>query len=270
MAGFDWTPLLQIVVFFVFVIYIVVPIVTAFTLRNAAEPNLIPFDIDDPDLPQEVAGFFHQTVKALSRVGFEPVQAFALTGQVTRAKAVLLLLVNRTTRDMAYVRTFFGTTGVGITLKSKDVAFSSRLADGTVIGTSNGKAFGAFKRRPNYQSIRFPTVSDPERLYRLHQAFVDRHAGGQGKILRLDEEFGGDAHAFQRASIIEEIESQVEASRLYKSPDGKAYWPTWSGAFLMTWGQAPPVKQLRQIVYNFRSARLLRELECESPRLSES
>lgn len=266
MDPFDPTRLLELVFVLVFWFYVVTPIVVAFTSRVAAEPDLVPFDINDPALPADVAAYYRKTLKALTQVGFEPVQAFAVSGHVRRVKAIALVLVNRTTRDTAWVHAFYATTGVGLTLKPKNVGFSSRFSDGTVISTTNTRLLPAFKLPPNHRSIRFPMVSDADRLYRLHQALADEYTTGGGKILRLDEEFGGDALAFQRASETEACESQVECGRYYKSRDGNAYLPTWNGAYLMTWGMLPPIKQIRKIAHTIAATRLLRKLESHQSR----
>jgi hypothetical protein len=263
---FDPAGLLEVAFVLAVWFYVVTPILIAFTSRVAADPDLVPFDIDDPALPADVAAYYGKTVKALSRIGFEPVEAFAISRHVRRVKAIVLILVNRTTRDTAWVSAFYATTGAGLTLKSKSVAFSSRFSDGTAISTSNIHLLPSFKRPRNRRSIRFPMVSDPDRLYRLHQALADEHTTGGGKVLRLDEEFGGDALAFQRASLIEECESQVECGRYYKSRDGKAYLPTWNGAYLMTWGLLPPIKQIRNIAHTLAATRLLRKLESHQSR----
>src|SRR5712692_11607489 len=104
------SPLLYILGAGLFVLllpYVVGPLLIRRTLKLSAEPRLIPFALDHPSLPPEVARDFDTVTEQLRPAGFEPVAGLALPGQVPNVRSILLLLANRTARDAALVSAMY-------------------------------------------------------------------------------------------------------------------------------------------------------------------
>jgi hypothetical protein len=265
MELFDhWYTIVLIVVGAVLLIpYVLGPILIRFTLRQSAEPEIVPFDVDDPELPDKVATYFRRVSEALEPLGFDVVAAMALPKQVPRVKAVLLMLANRTSKDAALASVLYAQQPDGTQVHNAFVEYVARFRDGTLVQTNNSKELNAFAPRPDQITTQFPMVRVAGRLYRLHQAMVERHGGTGRKILRLDEEFHGDAVAYLAQSLVEELDSQIETGYMYRSRQEPAYWPTWKGAFLMTWGQLWPFKAIRRARRDRKARQLMAELQEE-------
>jgi hypothetical protein len=255
-------PLLWIGLFLILIIYVGGPVMIRMTLKQAAEPEVIPFPLDHPSLPTEVARAFHTVTEQLRPEGFEPVAALALPRQMANVKAILLLLANRKARDIALATTIYGAAPGATPTLVAYVEFVSHFRDGTVVATNNTATAGVFGPRPTHTMGRFPWVQDVRRLYELHRALVARHGTGD-KRLRLDEEFHGDACAAMARSLIEELEAQIPTGYLYLSPEEKVYRATWKGAFLMTWKLLWPMKAIRQKQRERQARRLMAQLDGE-------
>ncbi len=238
------------------------PLLIRWTMKHAAEPRLIPFPLDHPSLPPEVARDFQTVTDALRPDGFEPVAGLALSNQVPRVKAIVLLLANRPARALVAGMAVFGENAAGPPRRVFSVEFVTRFRDGTAVSTSNSSEPTVFAPRPRRTTGRFPVFRDASRLYRLHQELVARAGGGQ-KVLRLDEEFGGDARATLAASMIEELEDQVQTGYLYLSPREKLYRPTCKGALLMTWKLLWPFKTIQRRRVARTARRLMTEFGIE-------
>jgi hypothetical protein len=242
--------------------YVGGPLLIHRTLKMAAEPRLIPFALDHPSLPPEVARDFDTVTEQLRPAGFEPVAGLALPGQVPNVRSILLLLANRPARDAALASVMYADNPTGPPRRVSYVEFVSAFRDGTVVLTNNAPQRGTFGPRPTHTVVRFPAVQEADALYRLHQALVERHPGGI-KRLRLDEEFGGDAQAWMAASMGEEMEAQHKTGYLYLSQQEQVYRPTLKGAFLMTWKLMWPATAIRRRRDERQAAQFLAELNAQ-------
>ncbi|MEZ6068906.1 MAG: hypothetical protein R3C10_01275 [Pirellulales bacterium] len=109
-----------------------------------------------------------------------------------------------------------------------------------------------------------PWLEASDKLYRAHCAVCRWIASGKGKLLRLDEEFAGNASEYITRVIVEELEAVRQAGYLrlvetkcessisdqqnpYQSPSEtcSAYVLTFKGAYLMTWKELWPIRPLR-------------------------
>jgi hypothetical protein len=59
------------------------------------------------------------------------------------------------------------------------IFFRSQAADGTFVVTANGRVRMRFPRRPGFDTMVFPDVSDPSTLFALHRFRVTERAAGQ-------------------------------------------------------------------------------------------
>jgi hypothetical protein len=237
------------------------PILIRVTMRQAAEPELHTFDPNDPLLPLQVAVHFRRVRAALEPAGFEVVEGMALPDQTPRVKAVLLLLVHRPNKVVAFATAIYGEIRGESTLQTAYIEFVSCYRDGTVVQTNNTHPLSAFAPRPHITSIRLPMIRKPDRLYKLHQAAAKRHDESLGRVLRLEDEFRGDAVAYLARTMVEELEAQIETGYMYLAPGENVYRPTWKGAFLMTWGLIWPFSAIRRARRDANARQLLKELD---------
>ena len=63
------------------------------------------------------------------------------------------------------------------------------------------------------------------------------------------------------AEMIDSYEQQVKKGILQKNADGDAYYPTFPGAFKMTWGLLPPMNWLRKSAIKKQSQELLAAMQ---------
>jgi hypothetical protein len=244
----------------VVVLYVVAPVRIRFHLRHAARPRYVSFSLDDVTLPWDDIRDFEAVIDQLRPAGFEPVAVIALPRATLNIKSVQLYLANRRDKDLAGATAMYATTD-GITRRVNfHVWISSRFRDSAVVMVSNSTHVSSFPPRPGFTTGRFPGVRDAARLYRLQQAMVER-SGLTDKAFRLDEEFGGNAAAYQSASSFEELQDAARAGYMELSPEGDTYQPTWKGAFLMTWRQLWPAKLILLAAQDYRAYRLVAQLE---------
>jgi hypothetical protein len=240
------------------------PVLIRLTLKQAAEPRLMPFPLDDPTLPNAVAHAFQTVVERLRPAGFEPITGLGMPSQAPNVKALVMLLVNRQAKDIAVAAVMYartpGATPATSQLRTFYVELVSHFRNGSVVQTNNSSELTVFGPRPTHIVGRFPAVKDAGRLYRLHQGMVAR-SGLRDKVFRLDEEFGGEAAAAVAASMVEELKAQVKTGYMYLSAGEDAYRPTWKGAVLMTWKLLWPVKAIRRAARDRTARRLMAELE---------
>jgi hypothetical protein len=237
------------------------PVLIRLTMRQAAEPDLQTFEPNDPILPREVAGHFRRVTEALKPTGFEVVQGMALPNQTPRVQALVLLLVHRANKDAALATAIYAQTPEGTKLQTAYVEIVSRFQDESAVQTNNTEQLGAFPKRPKFTTTRLPMIRKADRLYRLHQALEKRHGSKERKILRVEDEFRGDAVAYLSRAMVEELEAQIETGYMYLSQNEGLYRPTWKGAFLMTWALLWPFSAMRRWLRDREAQRLLRELE---------
>jgi hypothetical protein len=247
-------------------VYVGGPVLVHSKLKQAADPRLIPFPVDHPDLPKDADRTFQSVIDQLRPAGFEPVTGLAMPDQTPNVKAIMLVLANRPAKDSAFVTIAYArvvTQGSAEwQKKSYSVEFVSNFRDGTAVHTTNTRTPAVMAPWPGHAMARFPDVQNARRLYRLHRGLVAR-APSPGQVFRVDEEFRGDAAAAVAASAVEQLEAQVPAGYMYLAPDEGVYRPTWKGAFLMTWRLLWPVTALRRTALDRRARRLMAELEAE-------
>jgi hypothetical protein len=236
-------------------------------LRQTAQPKFIPFPLDHPSLPAEVAKEFRTVIAQLRPAGFEPVTGLALPGQMSGVRSIVLLLANRPAQDVTMANVIYaGAAEAASLLRKSYVEFVSHFRDAKRLNTNNSCDLDVFPPWPVRTALQFPEVTDAGRLYRLHQALIARcHL--RSKVFRLDEEFQGDAAAAVAAWGVEVLVGQaVGSGYLYLSPSENVYRPTWKGAFLMSWKQMWPMKAIRRAAADRKARRLLAELEAKRVR----
>jgi hypothetical protein len=242
--------------------YILGPIMLRLNMTQDAHPEVVPFPIDHPDLPEPVRDHFDAVTVEMARVGFEPVAGLALPRQTPNVKAVILMFANRATKDAAIATAIYADK-LQPPLQTAYVEIVSRFRDGRIVQTNNSHQMGAFPEKEGITTTYLPSVPEADRLYRIHLAIGERAADNAVKVLRLDEDFRGDARAYLACGLREELERQIDTGYLFLDSANEVFRPTLKGAFLMCWAMLFPWKQLRFANRNRKEKRLLEELRVE-------
>jgi hypothetical protein len=265
LGDFSWTfwgtALGVIVALCILAPYVLLPVFIRSTFRQPAQPQLVAFDPNHPQLPPEVVGHFYRVRADLEPLGFETVAGLFLPGPLPNVRAVILLLVHRAAADAAIATAIYGDEVSGTRLQAAYVEICTRFRDRTFVQTNNSPEMGSFgDKRDKGTTVQFPMVADAARLYRLHRAMADRHAGGSGRSLPLCDEFGGDPVRYMASAITDELDDAVSLGYLYRTADG-TYRATWPGAFRMTWKELWPMKAVRRRRRQRKAEQLLAEIE---------
>lgn len=240
-----------------------IPLTLLHTVRHEVHPLIEPVDANEP-LPSVVSEHLAYVEDSLAEVGFQPEQTFLLPRAMPNLRTILMLLVNRSTNEVAIAVTMYTLAEGRWALQLQYVEFSTRLRSGRIIDTGNPRAIGSFPRRENSVTTHIPWIDDPLALYRVHEAIVTAQGDHSARELRLDTEFSGDAATCLQTGMHEELEAAREAGYLRLSSDGEYYRATVKGAYLMGWKQLPPFKGLIARHRHRQTRRLLAELGIEA------
>ncbi|HEX5106058.1 MAG TPA: hypothetical protein VFV87_19700 [Pirellulaceae bacterium] len=243
------------------------PVFIYFAHKQAARPELVPFTPGQTPLPANVDTYFSQTCWALDAEGFKIVTGMFLPKQIEHIVAGLVLVVNRQECDVAIVVAIHADPPGGMPFTQMHTEFVNRFRDGRLVQTANAQALSSFPPPANSVSSYLPSVQDPRRLYHIHKALVKQHASSE-KVLRLDEDFGGDAIRYAQFSLIEELNNACRVGFMRLDLAAGVYRPTIKGACLMTWQEIFPLKNVRLVRRRRRERRLLEELAYQVPELA--
>jgi hypothetical protein len=243
--------------------YIAGPFLVRQNVTNKVDPDLVPFPPDHPSLPADVADNFDIARQRLNESGFEAISGFGLPRQMPRVKAVLLLFANRATKEAAMATAIYADLPEGGKLKAFYIEVISLFRDGTLVQTNNCSVLGSFPRKAGVHTVQLPQVRDIGLLVRIHRVRTEPFGGISERKLRLDEEFRGDARAYLAACMREELERQIPTGYMFLSEAEGLFRPTWKGAFLMTWKQLFPFKQVRAALRDRKANALLAELKAQ-------
>jgi hypothetical protein len=238
--------------------YIGGPLLIYFSHRQTAQPNLVPFQPGSTPLPANVDQFFHATSWALAQQGFEIVTGMFLPSQIENVIVALIFLVNRQEKDGA-ICVAMHNNAPGMNQTMFHVEFVTRYRGGRVVQTNNAESLSAFPIPPECTNSYLPSVKDPVQLYRVHQAMCRLHGGGV-KIVKLDEQYAGDALRYMADAIVEELEAATKAGYMRLVAADGVYRPTAFGAIKMTYGELWPYKGVRLRWRAHRERELLAEL----------
>jgi hypothetical protein len=258
LAGLVATIGLSLVAIVAAIMYIGGPILIFFSHRQSARPNLVPFQPGATPLPANVDQYFHTTSWALAQQGFEIITGMFLPSQVENVIVALIFLVNRHEKDAA-ICVAMHNNAPGMSQTVFHLEFVTRYRDGRVVQTNNAANLNAFPIPPECTNSYLPSVQDPVQLYRVHQAICRRYGGGK-KIIKLDEQYAGDALRYMTDAIIEELEAATKAGYMRHLESEGIYRPTVLGAIKMTYGELWPYKGVRLRWRAYRERQLLTEL----------
>lgn len=243
--------------------FLLPPLLILATQKMAASPELFEYDAQATPPPPAIASYFERNAAGLQACGFRRLSSLALPNAVPNVRAVLELFVNDETLDVAMVTAIFGMAADGPPLQTRYVEFMSEFQahELRMIQTNNNLEVNAFAELPDMPTFRFPHVSDVPKLYRLHQALVERHAPRAAKKLTVLDDFRGDVIQYLQTKVLRECyQRQVATGYLRYDPDRDCFVPTFFGAYKMTWKVMWPGKPLIQMRFRHEGRRLEEDL----------
>lgn len=253
------TLLIGIAAFAVFM-YLVMPIVIRFNQKMGAAPQFQPVDL--ASVPQPAAQYLWACQQALEAEGFTTVSHLAWGNSAPNIFPLLTLFMNRTNQVKSIAGAFYVVSAEGAKLTTRYVEFITRYQNGDVLQTSNSKAFGTFQHGPEQKTLRLPDMENPHELYTVHCQRMELRRGDAIEMLPPP----GTEIAAQERRLVEDYDTQVKFGRLFLDRSAGVYRPTWQGAYLMTWSQLQPMKNMRQDQERRKTQATLKELEAASLR----
>ncbi len=242
------------ILLYVVFMYLITPIIIRFTQKMSAAPKFESVDL--ATLPDSAAQFLWSCQQALESEGFETVGHLSWQNSAPNLFPLLTLFMNRATQVKAVAAAIYVVTPQGAKLTTSYVEFISRYQDETVLGTSNAAVLGTYKHGPKQKSLRLPDVQSPAELYGIHRRRMAQIGGAIEPLPATGTEI-----TVQEQRMIEDFEEQVQFGRMYLDRTSNLYRPTWKGAYLMTWSQLQPMKNIRNSQEHRKSVASLKELE---------
>lgn len=240
------------------------PILIYCSQRFRRDMQLLEFDPASIPNSGLVTQFFDAAIEDMEKIGFEFLGEFALRDLVPGANAVVQLFRNVRTRESAMVSSVWGIVNGRVEQRVHYTEFICRFQDDRVrlIQTSNISRCSSFPDNPNELNHRLPHVKSTIDLYHYHERLMQRHDPGTHRVLRVDDEFHGDATEFLRqAVLIECFDAQIMTG--YLQPCDVGWRPTVFGAMIMTWKELWPMKSVLTAILRRRGRRLATELDNE-------
>lgn len=227
--------------------YVGAPLLVFATLRlktDAAWQHIAP-----EELPRPVFEYFGATAPALIAAGFEIRAYIKITGMLAGSPAPnhLALWCHPTRGQQA------GQFAIG---SKMNIEFSTVLADGFTLDTSNQHDTGAFAKRPGKDGFRAAT-QDIAQLYKAH--CYREHQLLKPGVPRFIPLVGEEPVKFLE-NMTRDLRAQCQMGDM-REASPSVFAPTLVGAFTMTWKQLPPWAQIRRIKSNAAWRKLAAEIE---------
>ena len=120
------------------------------------------------------------------------------------------------------------------------VVFLTERTAGPTLVTSNATIIAPFPPNPRFDTVWFPDVRDPAKLYALHGARVAQPGAGGPRRTTVA------SHPVDYQARLETAskEHMVRCGYWWLDEDNRVYRPTWKGAILMALRSLPPCRQL--------------------------
>lgn len=239
-------------------VYIGAPILIKFVQKMPAHPRFDP--IDPMTFPESVQHYFLDNTRALTSLGFEVAAYISMPNASPNVKGYLVMLVNRLTGDQAMVTAMYTTATSPPRLSASYVEFSTRYSSGESVDTMNSSVLNAFKKPAHVTRTQVPMVQDVTQLYRIHQWAIAKAQPRGQKVVHQP----GETIAFLGQVMIESYEGQAKFGRVFYDQKSDNYYPTWVGAFLMTWGLLWPMTAIRRSQMMSQARAVVNAFEAET------
>jgi hypothetical protein len=230
--------------------WIVAPIVVhrRQTMAMRPEPRFAGPEVLTPEIA-ELTGALVGQFKA---EGFEFAGNVYHANAVPGVRAVQVMLVNRSTKDIGVV---IGT--VGAKIRSLVFSVRSEFADGTSVATYSSRSIGVYPPNPGNDAVNFAWVMDAQTICEAHRRRLDQL--GKSAVPRVAPAPGQELEYVDR-EWQRESERYVELKYRYVEPSAGVLRFTWKGAILTSYKLTPPIKGWRIKRRDQRSRRKWQEL----------
>jgi hypothetical protein len=232
--------LLYLLVGIALLAYLGLPLLIKNTLRINARPVMAP--ATPKFLSDDVREYFDACAPKFEQLKFEQVAIFTVDQATPNVTSHVALWMNRAAGQAAIANVMVSRNGDKPDKVQRYVEFLTRVQDGVSITTNNSAELGAFRKTAHADSLSAQHVPDVTHLYRLH-LWRDGQIAGLTAPRALPAP-GNEMPWF--ADLFEEsIKRQLDTGYLMFAGDG-VYLPTVRGAYMMTWGQLPPMNAIRR------------------------
>ncbi|MCA9135441.1 MAG: hypothetical protein KDB00_01745 [Planctomycetales bacterium] len=245
--------------------FLAVPLLIYATFASSAIPVVQSIENDMP-LPDEVRSFFARCFDEFTAIGFQHAGTFLLPNHIENVRSILVLFVEPQTKTLAMSPLMYGMINGRWNLQSRYTEFCTDFEDGFCIDTGNQNVVGAFPSRPDKLVTIQPKIQDIARLFQAHLAVVKFRSSNRRAVLRLETDYQWDSENYLSQGITREMEAAKNDGYL-KHEGGdrpefsnaiaghgqfsierigapKNYRTTFRGAYMMTWKQLWPIKQV--------------------------
>ena len=232
--------LLYLLVGIALLAYLGLPLLIKNTLRINARPVMAP--ASPKFLSDDVREYFEACAPKFEQLRFEQIATFTVDQATPNVTSHVALWMNRAAGQSAIANVMVSKNGDKPDQVKRYVEFLTRVQDGVSVTTNNSAELGAFKKTAHADSLSAQHVPDVTHLYRLHLWREGQIAGLTAP--RALPAAGSEMPWF--ADLFEEsIKRQLDTGYLMFAGDG-VYLPTIAGAYMMTWGQLPPMNMIRR------------------------
>jgi hypothetical protein len=234
----DWRTLLTSEAFWypvgiVGLLYVGAPALVYGTLALNARPTLEPRVIRT--LPPAAAAYFAETAPGFAACGFRVAAHVHIADMMRGQQSTVTLWLHDAAGQQA--------TAVVMGNGKRYCEFMTKFSRGPAVLTNNSNDLGGFKRVRTKDTAAAPWLDDLADLYRLHL---------YREILftPTDPTRYLPAKGHELASFMDglefDLERQVHAGYFRRGRTPNEYRPSLVGAFMMTWKELPPMKQIRR------------------------
>ncbi|MBX2850727.1 MAG: hypothetical protein KTR15_03155 [Phycisphaeraceae bacterium] len=179
---------------------------------------------------------------AMQPIGFLPVGYINTRGMNKDALMVMRLFVNPKTHTLAIANSVHVLNASADGEVKRYVEFSADFDDGTQFNTSRMIDGATADNGSSKKTLILKNLDNPAELYRYHEFWMAEQAlNGTRTPIRMDQT--------PQAILIHEMERELRRKTgrgLWREPSPSVFKLSLRGAYLMTWAQLPPVKQIRE------------------------
>jgi hypothetical protein len=249
--------LLIVIVLLAAIPFIGLPILVYCTYKMKLQPQVYAFVPSLNSMLKRTFDHFAGSYVALQGIGFELLVCLKMPGAMENVSVAMALLVNRQTRDMAMITAI---DADGQEHATHYVEFVRRYRNGDVIQTNNCQALSGLADPPQTTTFRLPSMQDPRQLFQAHQALIARQSPASEPVLRMDEEFSGDAVRYFLEAYPEAFHHAIQQGIFYQPTGGDHVRCTLPGAFRLAWQELWPISAIRRAARDRREQELLAEI----------
>jgi len=216
-------------------LHLTAPAVVRSGFRFAARCKPIVVSVDQ--LPKEVASYIVPRIPQMENLGFELLGCYDFGVLAGDSRRYVAYFLKRSTNDFANVTVASSPQKIATYFE-----FSTRFANGLTLETNTNHVLPLTPDNPDIQVFRFPEISEPQALYRLHLRLIQKHASGQwAQGERKDQELG------RLVNVVENYGPRhAKLGYMFLAKNGCTYRLTWKGALLMTWRGLWPTSLVRK------------------------